>query len=305
MGIFGWFSRKARAVAKGVTSAFRTVGNLVSKGYKKFTGQATFEEADALYKDIRTKFERHKAYFEAEVEKISTDIDQQVKSINDSKIIIKTELFPAFTEKIKYLKDIPVSEHFLKECYNGSTLKIDTMKAKADLFLIDFKKNPFKSNALAIISLGSYTRKKAKETLEKVKEEKIRLEEEIKRMDAELIKFRNIQNALKLVAEYYISLIELYRVLLNRLDNSVNFLLIRCISFAHKLLREEMSIKKLPLSQQKEIQAMWTISQIMKKMVEKNITLEGTTETIEKNLSEAKEQLKKQKEEINEFYKAA
>ena len=305
MGIFGWFSIKARAVAKGVTSAFRTVGNLVSKGYKKFTGQATFEEADALYKDIRTKFERHKAYFEAEVEKISTDIDQQVKSINDSKIIIKTELFPAFTEKIKYLKDIPVSEHFLKECYNGSTLKIDTMKAKADLFLIDFKKNPFKSNALAIISLGSYTRKKAKETLEKVKEEKIRLEEEIKRMDAELIKFRNIQNALKLVAEYYISLIELYRVLLNRLDNSVNFLLIRCISFAHKLLREEMSIKKLPLSQQKEIQAMWTISQIMKKMVEKNITLEGTTETIEKNLSEAKEQLKKQKEEINEFYKAA
>ena len=66
-------------------------------------------------------------------------------------------------------------QFFLKELFEGSTLKVDSMKSKADLYLIDFKKNPIKSNALAIISFGFYTRKKAKETKERVIEERKRL----------------------------------------------------------------------------------------------------------------------------------
>ena len=38
-------------------------------------------------------------------------------------------------------------------------------------------------------------------------------------------------------------MIELYVALLTRLDNSINFLMIRCISFEHKLVNEQMSIK--------------------------------------------------------------
>ena len=106
---------------------------------------------------------------------------------------------------------------------------------------------------MAILTLGFYTRKKAKETLERVREEKKRLEEEMARMDAELVKLRRIKDALELISEYYISLIELYRVLLSRLDNSVNFLMIRCISSAKKLISNQMSIKLLPKTQQAEI----------------------------------------------------
>ena len=155
MGIFGWIGRKARAVAAAI-----------SRGYKSFSGQATFEEADRMYEDIKKRFEEHKAFFEKEVENISSQIEEHVQSINKSKETIKTELFPAFAEKMHILKDIPVSESYLKEYFNGSNLKVDSIKTKANLYLIDFKKNPFKSNALAIISLGFYTRKKAKETLE-------------------------------------------------------------------------------------------------------------------------------------------
>lgn len=64
-----------------------------------------------------------------------------MKSINSSKEIIKTELFPAFAEKMKHLKDIPVSNEYLKEYFSGTTIKVDSMKSKADLYLIDFKKN--------------------------------------------------------------------------------------------------------------------------------------------------------------------
>lgn len=305
MGVFGWIGRKAKAVASGISNAIKATGRTISKGYKTFTGQATFEEADKLYEEVYGRFKAHKAYFEKEVDAISKEIDNSVKSINESKVTIKTELFPAFADKIKFLKDVPVSEMFIKECYTGSTLKVDEMKAKADLYLIDFKKNPFKSNAMAIISLGFYTRKKAKETLEKVREEKARMEEEMQRMDSELDKLRKIKEALELIAEYYTYLINVYRALLNRLDNSVNFLLVKCISFAHKLVKEQMSIKLLPKSQQKEIMAMWSISQVLKTMVETRVTLEGSISTIGSNLSAARSELTKQKDKINDFYNAA
>jgi hypothetical protein len=294
MGIFGWIGRKAMAVAAAI-----------SRGYKSFSGQTTFEEADRMYEDIRKRFDEHKAYFEREVDSISSQIDKHVQSINKSKETIKMDLFPTFAEKMRVLKDIKVEQVFLKELFEGSTLKIDSMKSKADLFLIDFKKNPIKSNALAIISLGFYTRKKAKETKERVMEENKRLEEEMARMDSELTKLRAIRDALEIIANYYISMIELYVALLTRLDNSVNFLMIRCISFAHKLVHEQMSIKLLPKSQQAEIMAMVSISKIMKAMVDKNITLDGKTETIRININLVKEELRSQKEEINKFNEAA
>lgn len=298
MGIFGWIGRKAKVVKDTICSAVSRTGKAVSNGYKNFTGQTTFEEADRMYEDIKNRFEEHKKYFEKEVDRLSSEIETKVESINNSKRTIKTELFPLFSEKMRRLKDIPVTKEYLKEYFSGTDIKVDSLKAKADLYLIDFKKNPFKSNALAIVTLGFYTRKKAKETLEKVKEEKKRLEEEMARMDSEITKLIAIKDALDLITHYYLSLIEVYRALLNRLDNSVNFLMIRCISFAHKLINEQMSVKLLPKSQQAEIMAMWSISIILKKMVEKNITMNGQTEKISCDIKKVKEEMSQQKEKI-------
>jgi hypothetical protein len=136
-------------------------------------------------------------------------------------------------------------------------------------------------------------------------EEKKRLEEEMARMDSELTKLRVIRDALEIIANYYSSMIELYVALLTRLDNSINFLMIRCISFEHKLVNEQMSIKLLPKSQQAEIMAMVSISIIMKAMVDKRITLDGKTEAIRTNVNLIKEELRLQKEEINKYNEAA
>lgn len=298
MGIFGWIGRKAKVVSNAICDAVSATNRAISNGYKSFTGQATFEEADCMYEDIKRRFEEHKRYFEKEVDIISSDIDVQVKSINKSKEVIKTELFPAFSEKMRCLKDIPVSDEYLKEQFSSTTFNVDSIKAKADLYLIDFKKNPFKSNALAIVTLGFYTRKKAKESLDNVREEKKRLKEEMARMDSELTKLHRIKEALELIAQYYLSLIDVYRALLNRLDNSVNFLMIRCISFARKLVREQMSIKLLPKSQQSEIMAMVSVSKVMKNMVDQSITMDGKTEIISRNISKIKEEMRQQKEQI-------
>lgn len=293
MGIFGWIKNKINKVAK-------TVGNAVTKTYKAYTGQATIEEADKLYEEIRKRFEEHKANFEKEVEDVVAQIEKQVESINKSKEIIKTELFPMFAEKMSRLKDINVTEEYLKEHFIGTTLKVGSIRERADLFLIDFKNKPFKSHFLANITFGFYTRKKAKESLEKVREEQKRVAEEIARMDSELVKLRSVNEALKLISGYFVALIDVYRCLLNRLDNSVNFLMIKCISFAHKLLKEQMSIKLLPKSQQSEIMAMYTISKILKAMVEQNITLDGKMEKVCKNVNTIERKMRQSKDEITE-----
>ena len=81
--------------------------------------------------------------------------------------------------------------------------------------------------------------------------------------------------------------------------------MIRSISFAHKLVREQMSIKLLPKSQQAEIMAMVSISKVLKSMVDKNITMEGKTEKIISNVAAVKEEMRKKKEEIKKLNEAA
>ena len=80
MGIFGWIGRKARAVAAAI-----------SRGYKSFSGQATFEEADRLYDDVMKRFEEHKKYYNKEVKKLSSQIQKfHIWNITDVKRCIIT-----------------------------------------------------------------------------------------------------------------------------------------------------------------------------------------------------------------------
>ena len=130
MGIFGWIGRKARVVAAAI-----------SRGYKSFSGQATFEEADRLYDDVMKRFEEHKKYYNKEVKKLSSQIQKEIDSINDSKKIIKTELFPAFADKMKKLIDVSISDDYHIENYEIPEMNVDYIKTKDELYKIDFNKN--------------------------------------------------------------------------------------------------------------------------------------------------------------------
>lgn len=288
MGILGWIKDK-----------FNKGGRTVSHSYKKFSGQADSDKADELYNDVMNRFEQHKIYFENEVKNHTDKIESHVKNINEAKVYIKTELFPMFANKVKLLKDIPVTDEFIKECYNGESIKVDSIKSKDELFTIDFNKNPFKSNALAIITLGIYTRKQAKQKLCNVKEEEKRIDEEIKRMDIEIDRLLCIEQSLRHLVECYNLLIKTYKMMLNRLDNSVNFLLIKTISLAHKFVAAEMSIERLPISQRKEIQAMWSMSLIMKKMVETSILVDSSKDSVIRIKNELKKQTDMYKNTFN------
>lgn len=252
----------------------------VSRMWKEYTGEATFEKADTLYKSVKERFEKHTKYYEKTVNKISNDIENKVNSINESKCKIRKELFPQFAEQMKFFQDITVSEELIKACIEGTSLDSTTIRGRESLFLIDFDKEPFKSNALAVVSFGFATRKKATETYYKVQEEESRLNEEIARMDSEIAKLRAISNSLSNIMEYFSSLIPLYESILLRLENSSHYLLTRCLTLAHRLTDNKLSIKLLPQSQQNEIEAAKTITYVLKEMVDSKITVEINSTSI-------------------------
>lgn len=297
MGLFGSICRSIGSAVKSAASAVKeTVSRAVDKVkevggkvinkvkevaapvrekvtgvWNKFTGKDKFLEAERLYEEITSKFNSKKSWFERESEKYCNSIERHIVSINAAKKIIKSELFVQMAENMEKIKDVTIDPSFKVEAFKLDSYAFDTVRSKRQLYLIDFNKHKFKTTIQAIFTLGFYTRKKAKETLIAVEEEKVKINAEIAKMDAEIAKLKAIDLSLENVERYFNELIDIYNKLLIRLVNNVNYLQLRCLAFAHKIVHQEMSIRRLPLAQIKEVEAVVTTSMILKNMVERQI----------------------------------
>ena len=275
MGFFGGFVSKFVSGAKKVVSGVKKVGSAIKQGatnmWNKFSGKDTFKEAEELYDRISEKYNKRRRKFDEDMEALTNSIENHVDRINKSKEKIKTDLFVRMATNMERIHDISVSKDFTIEAYKEAVLSFDSIRTKDQLYKIDFNKHKFKTSIQAIFTLGFYTRKKAKETLYAVQEEEAKINTEIAKMDAETKKLEAIDKSLENVDFYFESLINTYEKLLVRLDNNVNYLYVRCLSFAHKLVHKEMSIRRLPKMQQKEVEAIITASKILKAMTDAQI----------------------------------
>ena len=309
MGIFGGFIRKVgSAIASGVkkvgsaiASGAKAAANGVKKVAARISGKDKFEEAERLYDEISKRYNEKREHFQKEIERITSLIEEHVKSINDSKRMIKRELFPAMANKISKIKDIRISDEYSVEEYIESVLNVDTIRSREQLFTIDFNAHKVKTTFQAIFTLGFYTRKKAKETLYNVKEEEAKINSEISRMDSEINKIYIIEKSIKQVADMFTSVIDMYNNLLIRLDSSINYLLVRSLAFAHQIVGKQMSVKVLPKMQQKEVEAIVTASKILKTMTETQLL----SVEKQKDVEEYDGKISGNKKEIESIYKAA
>lgn len=296
MGFFGWVRSKldkvaevASKVADKVKETGRAIKEKVTNVWNKFSGKENFEKAKKLYDEICDKYDERREAFTRDVDDITNKIEDHVDKINSYKAEIKTELFIEMANKIKKIKDVKVNNDFSIEYYDKHSYEFDNVRSESQLFKIDFNKNKFKTTIQVIFTLGFYTRKKAKETLLAVQEEKDKINHEITKMDAEIEKLQKIEAALNNSEYYFESLTGLYRQLLIRLDNSVNCLYFKSMQSTQKIISQEVSLKKLPLVQQKEIEAIITASIILKEMViAKIVSIEKATDvkTYQDGLSE-------------------
>lgn len=295
MNILVWCLKKLMDIT-GITwfiSLFKSLYKIIIWSINAFTGRGDFQKAKRMYEELQTHYSKKKDEYKRKTNELFDKINLHIQSINESKIDIKLNLFPRFAKKIQRIKKVVISDIFIKESFLYSTFTADGIKNREDLFLIDFDNNPIKLNLQALLSLGFKTRSKAEESLYKVGEEEKRLKEESGKMDAEIARLCCIQKATEQTADYFNSLIDLYSVLMNRLDNSIHFLLISQAlngNFSHY---SKMTIDKLPLVQQKEIKVMFSISLIMKKMVETKITVDASSESILNVMREYYEQVNK------------
>ena len=309
MGIFGGFFRKvgsaiasgAKKVGSAIASGAKAIANGVKKVAARVSGKDKFEEAQRLYDEISKRYNEKREHFQKEIERITALIEEHVKSINDSKRMIKRELFPAMANKISKIKDIRISDEYSVEEYIESVLNVDSIRSREQLFTIDFNAHKVKTTFQAIFTLGFYTRKKAKETLYNVKEEEAKINSEISRMDSELNKINIIDKSIKQVADMFTSVIEMYNNLLIRLDSSINYLLVRSLAFAHQIVGKQMSVKVLPKMQQKEVEAIVTASKILKTMTETQLL----SVEKQKDVEEYDGKISGNKKEIESIYKAA
>ena len=270
--------------------------------WKKFTGEATFEEAErryaALKKRVASKYQEYKKNYEH----YSSEIETYVNSINDSKVKIKTELFPKMAQMMRRIKEYHVNQTFDLTKFEEPELSPIEIRSQQELYKIDFNKHRFRSNFLAVVTLGVLTRKKARETLEAVKEEEIRVEYDIAQYSAQIIKLKTIVSLLRQIDKYFLDLTEIYEVLLERLDSSVKLLYINIVSITKKIVGDAMSIEALPKVCQKEIMAIVTCSLILKHLVETKVTVSDNSEA---QIVSYEKELNIQKYEIQKIYNAA
>lgn len=252
------------------------------KLYNKFTGRDKYEEAEELYNRITERYNSRRRRFEDDVIKYSNQIEKKVEAINGYKERIKKELFPEMVSKLSKLYDFDLTGKFNIDEFNIGGYSFDSVRTKEQLYKIDFKKHPFKTNLQAVLTLGFYTRKKTKETLCAVQEEEGKINYEIEKMEIETKRLETIDCSLENIEKYFASMTETYKNLLIRVDNSINFLFVRCMTFARKIVRQEMSVRYLSKMQIKEIEAVITASKILKQMAETQILSIDNDKEVEK-----------------------
>ncbi|RAX52697.1 hypothetical protein CCY99_06930 [Helicobacter sp. 16-1353] len=278
----------------------------VSGMYATFSDKKTFDEADRLYNEMKDKYETAKEQYKSDFTKYSQAIATHIETINNAKNLIKFELFAEFADKMKRIQGVDIDKKFPLEKFIPEIKEFEKVRSTKELYLIDFNNEAFKSHCMAIFTLGFWSRKKAKETLHKVQEESKKVELEIAKMRIETKRISLIEKSLSNIAHYFSELVVLYRILLLRLGSSLGFLEVRF--YNAKLLRlsrqdSALNLHNLPLMQQQEIEAIMTLSSILRDMVEKEIT-QKAIENIDE-IVEIKGNLEKGKNLFKEHFEAA
>lgn len=234
-----------KCVAKKTWEGVKKVGNCVAKVWKKFTGQDVAEEAErrlaALEKRTRQRQLEYKTFMEANIKKINASLS----AINACRKKLNDELFPQFCSLAGNFRNWSVADIGLEKCVS---LKggCDSVRSREELMRIDFRNHPVKANALAIFTLGFVTRKRAKESLNQVKEEESRMRAEFQKLDNEKARICTVLKSLRQVERQFENCLEIYSRVLDEVDYSVELLRTgRCI-LSGELATGQFDIEFLP-----------------------------------------------------------
>lgn len=289
----------SKVVEKGKAAA-KIVREKVSDTWAKFSGKKKYDEAKKLYEEIERRYNEEKKSYEEFKEKYSKSIKEHLDNINFYKEMIKSELLPQFMQAISKLYQYPIPDGFKMDDYTAKELEIEDIKAKEDLLTIDWDNHPWRNTLAAIFTLGFWTSKKAEESFKNVEAQKLKVDENIAKMNAEKLRIERINQSLENSEYYFRRVIEIYEAMLVRVNNSIDTLYVSCMVRLHKFVHKEMSFRRLTKVQIKELEAAFVATEIIKDMINKQV-LSNEDVAVDKYSSEIKEKY----ESVEKGYQAA
>jgi len=216
-------AEKVSAGYEAVKAGARWIGHQVNKGYKKFTGQEKAEEAELRYAKLEEKVRKKESDFKDFALKKERQINAEIEKINQSRIELSDGLFSRYESIASHFANLEVVGICGDQAMKAKRKTI-ALKAKSSLFKIDFRNHPVKANALAIVTLGFLTRKRADQSLKAVEAEEIRIEQDFAQLEAEKQRLESMLSTLKQISLYLTKTAKTYERILNELDYSVMFL---------------------------------------------------------------------------------
>lgn len=245
MGFCSWFAGKCSAVyggikriasecwdkavevvsdaCDGIKKGARWVGNQVSKAWKNFSGETIAEQAEKRYAELEATVRKKEAEFSEYAKRMEDSINAELKKINEIRVDLSERCFERYETIASNFANLEVVGIVGDRAVKAKSKKI-ALKAKSSLFKIDFKNHPVKTNLQALLTLGFWTRKRAKESLQNVEAEEIRVQKDFAALDAEKVRLEGVLSSLKSVVRYLTSTTERYERILDELDYSVLFL---------------------------------------------------------------------------------
>ena len=254
------------AVVEGVKVVSDKVKSGGSKVYSSISGKKYFDEAERLYEKIESRFKYARRRYEIKISERSNEIRDHLQRVNKFKERIYTELFRKFLDVANRLHRVEVVGKYFKEFLAEDIFdckEFEVVQSRAALFEIDFNDMSFGQAAYSILTLGFYSRKKAKQSLQQVKDEEQRVNEEIAKMESRITKAEQVVLSLSNVVIYFESIVANYVTLLQRFEFGVNS---QRIIRAGQSSFDKLGFRMMPIRHIEDFHALFNLSVVMKEM---------------------------------------
>ncbi|TKB48448.1 DNA repair protein [Ferrimonas sediminicola] len=261
------WSPVSRCVSR-VVDRVKTAG---AKAWNAVTGKDKFLEAKRLHEELMERYQRQQQLYREQVEARSQAIEGRLKAINGFKQQIFDSQFPRFIALGNRLHNVRVAGSHFEEFFDNKLMEVacaSGVRSRAELFEIDFDNLGFREVALSVLTLGFYSRRRAKESLQQVKDEAVRIEEEFAKMEAQLAKIAVVEQSIGQVELYFDQLIANYGRLLDRFEYGINSQRILQLGMDPQLFAGKLDFRLLPVAHIQEFQALFNLSVVLKRMAQ-------------------------------------
>ena len=269
MGLGTWVSSKYKRTKEKLSACYDKAKSACSKTWNGFTGKKYTDEANALLDDVERRYESAKKNYEDHIARYSSSIEQKILTINRHKQALYQQHFIRFMELAKRLHNVTVKGQPFMDFFADDVLHYQVghgVRSRDDIMLIDFEKMNCLETFAMVFTLGIFSRKKAKESLEQAKQEQARIEEEIVKMQAQQTKVKVIDESIDNVVIYFDQLITNYGKLLDRFEYGIQTQRLSQLSQFDSVIDMKLDFRLLPVVHLEEFRALFNLSLVLKQM---------------------------------------